>query len=668
MRSTPTLKLSTRLVAFVTMIVISAMFIVFVGGTLSFKRIGQEYQDHYLKGIVQVIDKEMSHPDAIHSFQAWMPKLLHAASVVEMTLSEGKVVEYQFVDKSSHMTSVLLYDRSFRLLNHPAYSVSFKALPPYLGYGYSIGALSSISFAVTLMVFCLIRGLKWLKKQLYGSELLEERGRMILAGRVEEYAKGDFREWPFTASEALDTLIEELQDARQERSRFDTFIRSQTFLDQLTGTANRVLFDSKLESALLEGGARGGVLLLRIDEFDAIHEENSKLIADEFVVEVGDRISNILQRYPDIILSRYYPSDFAVFAPQLSTKDLANIATSCLKQLQSLTLPSPLEKEDWCHIGVTMYQEGDGHNTIMEELESALKHAELQQGNTWHKYAKSAQYDEERGNVRWRSLFDRTISPNHLYLFQQACYFIEGNQISDVIHYEIFSRIDDPDKGLIKADKFNQALEAIGYEARFDRAVLHAIMNYLQAVPSPHYYSINLHVTAFADKNHFKWLRDELLQMPWQYRQRLTFEFVEARLIEHLDYMRPVIKMLQGFGFKVCVDQVGRSIVSTHYLKDLQVDYLKLHRSLIKQIDQRHENQLFVRSLIGACASIETKVIAVGVSTKQENTTLKQLGVDGIQGRYLHSEQQIYPAEKRLDTKPSESLVKVGRRNRWRTK
>ena len=61
---------------------------------------------------------------------------------------------------------------------------------------------------------------------------------MILAGRVEQYAKGDIKEWPYTASEALDSLIEELQDARQERSRFDTFIRTQTFLDQLTGTAN----------------------------------------------------------------------------------------------------------------------------------------------------------------------------------------------------------------------------------------------------------------------------------------------------------------------------------------------------------------------------------------------------------------------------------------------
>ena len=48
---------------------------------------------------------------------------------------------------------------------------------------------------------------------------------------------GDKQEWPATASLALDKMIAELKDARQERSRFDTFIRTHTFLDPLTGAA-----------------------------------------------------------------------------------------------------------------------------------------------------------------------------------------------------------------------------------------------------------------------------------------------------------------------------------------------------------------------------------------------------------------------------------------------
>ncbi len=110
MRYTPTLKLSTRLVAFVTMIVICAMFILFVGGTLSFKRLGQEYLTHYLEGIVEVVDKEMEDPDAAYSMQRWMPKMLQASNIVEMTLSTNNAVVYRFKDTSHQIEASALFE------------------------------------------------------------------------------------------------------------------------------------------------------------------------------------------------------------------------------------------------------------------------------------------------------------------------------------------------------------------------------------------------------------------------------------------------------------------------------------------------------------------------------------------------------------------------------
>ena len=61
------------------------------------------------------------------------------------------------------------------------------------------------------------------------------------------------------ASQALDHLLAELADARKERSRFDNFIRSNAFVDKMTGIGNRLFFDNRLESAIME--ARSGVNL-----------------------------------------------------------------------------------------------------------------------------------------------------------------------------------------------------------------------------------------------------------------------------------------------------------------------------------------------------------------------------------------------------------------------
>ncbi|MDF2155619.1 RNase E specificity factor CsrD [Vibrio sp. CAU 1672] len=669
MRYTPTLKLSTRLVAFVTMIVICAMFILFVGGTLSFRQLGQEYLNHYLEGIVEVVDKEMADPDAAYSMQRWMPKMLQASSIVEMTLSTDNAVVYRFKDTSHSLDASVLFEQEYRLKHNHDYTIRFKAIPPYFGYGYSMQALWSITLAVILIIFCLMRGLAWLKEQLVGSEMLEERGRMILAGRVEQYAKGSELEWPYTASLALDVLIEELQDARQERSRFDTFIRTQTFLDKLTGTANRVLFDSKLESALLESGSRGAVVLIRIQEWKSVEESQSKAVADEFIIEVGRLLSNLVQRYPDVVFSRYYHAVFAVFIPHQTGKDVANLASQCIRQLERLTPPAPLEPDNWCHIGITMYKEGERHSQIIDEAETALRSAQLQNNNNWSRFKKWNHDEEARGSVRWRSLLDKVLTSSNVMLYSQLAYSIGDAAHKNPLHNELTCRIRDPDNGIVKASRFISAVRQVGYEAMMDKAVVGKFLeDFKQLNNTSEHYSLNLNVTPFAQREHYKWFRDELLQLSRDERKCLSFEFVEAQFVRHLDFMRPVAKMLVGLGCDLVVGQAGRTIVSTHYLKEMDIRYLKLHRSLVTKIDQRHENQLFVRSMLGAAANSKTQIIAVGVENKQELNTLVELGVYGGQGRYFSAEQPYLPRGNTNAGSQSDSQVKLGRRNRWRKK
>ncbi|KUI96610.1 RNase E specificity factor CsrD [Vibrio sp. MEBiC08052] len=658
MRYTPTLKLSTRLVAVVTMIVTGAIFILFIGGTLSFQRLGHEYLNHYLYGVVEVIDKELEEPDAAYSMQRWVPKLLHASNIVEMTLTSKAGIVYRFKDTTSSVEESRLYHAHFSLKRNQDYTLHFKAVPPYIGFTYSFSAMWSTTFAVILIVVCLLRGVKWLQAQLLGSELLEERGRMILAGQVERYAKGDEREWPYTASEALDRLIEELQDARQERSRFDTFIRTQTFLDQLTGAANRVLFDSKLEAALLENDARGGVLMLQLEELDG----RDKSEFDHLVVQVGECISNVIQRYPDAILSRYYDTVFSVLIPHQNSKEVAQVAVQCLKGIERLSPPLPLEPGNWCHIGITMYTEGEQWGRIIDEVETALKTAQLEGVNAWSRFNKVKPVDDERGNVRWRSLFEHNLTEEKICLFKQDCYVISRHNQLSVVHKELFVRIPEPGQGFMKTSRFISAIVTVGYEMVLDRVTCHRVVRFLREEGSgTDIYSINLYVTSFAQRSHFIWFRNLLMQLPREYRQRLCFEFTESHLVKHLDYMRPVLKMIAAFNCQIVAGQVGRTIVSTHYVKEFKIDYLKLHRSLVKGIERRSENQLFVRSMVGVCRGADTQIIAVGVESEGEWKILQSLGVSGVQGRLFDIESQWIP-------KPRVTNIKPGKRKRWKTK
>lgn len=657
MRRTPSLRLSNRLISFVTLMVSAAIFILFIGGTISVKQVGTEYLDHYLTGVVAAVDEELVDPEKAQSMEVWLPKLLKASNVVSMELLSPTGVVYAFQSLTVIPDDSVLYHKTLPLEMKKGYQITFKSIPPYSAFTYSLGALFSITAAIAVIVISLLWGVVWLRKQLYGSELLEERGRMLLAGKLEAYSVGHDEEWPATASLALDAIIAELKDARKERSRFDTFIRTHTFLDQLTGSANRVLFDSKLESILQESQSQGVLLLLRINGWEELIEEQGSSAGDELVIEIGKQLTNIMQRYSDSVVSRYYQSDFALLVPQQSLKEAKALADHCLKLIEKITPPDALDRDNWCHIGVSMFISGERRGRLMEELDMAHRSALLQNNNTWSLFKKQQQLTESLGSVRWRTLFDAIFAQDKLIIYKQPTFLFEESGLT-LLHLELFSRIKDENGVQIKASRFLPAIKQVGYQIKLDSAVLKQVFPLLNEPDlTQHTFSVPLQIKSIMDAVFMRQLRNRLLQIPRLQLQRLSFELIEGQVVTHLDAVRPVARMLKSFGCQLVVEQAGRTIVSTHYIKDLNVDFIKLHRSLIKDIHQRYENQLFVRSLLGACETTGAQVIAVGIEKEKEYQLLKDLGVDGGQGRIFEAETALYQRQEKL------SIPK--RRSRW---
>lgn len=86
----------------------------------------------------------------------------------------------------------------------------------------------------------LFTAVRWLQRQLAGQELLETRATRILNGERGSNVLGTIYEWPPRTSSALDTLLCEIQNAREQHSRLDTLIRSYAARDMKTGLNNRL--------------------------------------------------------------------------------------------------------------------------------------------------------------------------------------------------------------------------------------------------------------------------------------------------------------------------------------------------------------------------------------------------------------------------------------------
>jgi EAL domain-containing protein (putative c-di-GMP-specific phosphodiesterase class I) len=107
----------------------------------------------------------------------------------------------------------------------------------------------------------------------------------------------------------------------------------------------------------------------------------------------------------------------------------------------------------------------------------------------------------------------------------------------------------------------------------------------------------------------------------------------------HVDDYAPLIRALAPLrrrGVRIAVDDAGSGYASMRHILQIRPHYIKLDISLTRDIDKDACRRALARALIEFASQTDSRIIAEGVETHAEVTTLKELGVHAAQG-YLFS-------------------------------
>ncbi|MEG2830785.1 MAG: EAL domain-containing protein, partial [Edwardsiella sp. (in: enterobacteria)] len=258
----------------------------------------------------------------------------------------------------------------------------------------------------------------------------------------------------------------------------------------------------------------------------------------------------------------------------------------------------------------------------------AARSATLQGGNGWF-VDPIPQPEMVRGSVRWRTLLEQTLARGGARLFHKPAVTVDGR----VHHHYILPYIYDGNQPIPSAE-FMPLVQQLGLAERFDRQMVSQIIPLLRRLPGQRL-AFPLTVDSLLQRSFQRWLRDTLLQSERPLRRRILIELSEADVCAHQARLGPILRLLRGLECQVVVSQAGLRIVSTTYIKQLQVALVKLHPALVRNIDRRIENQLFVQSITGACEGTVAQVFATGVRSKEEWRVLKEKGIAGGQGDFF---------------------------------
>lgn len=426
--------------------------------------------------------------------------------------------------------------------------------------------------------------------------------------------------------EAINSMSRRLKTIFHEQLAHTESLRAQSFLDSVTGLANRRSFNARMQALVeTEIDSSGCLIILQINDFARYNLQHGHASGDECLRAIAAQIQTTVKHIPNALLSRRAGADFACYLPNINTeaaKDIADRLIACTAHL-SVLFQNPV------HIGMVCCDSLHAERQLLSKADMALRQAQSQSHSGWNLYQNSENTQVVHEAQQWYATLNRVLQDRNIFFHFQPMFL--SNR--DVFAVEVFCRIN-VREGMIHAGVFMPIAERFDMAEAFDHAIIDAIRNSSEAANCNVPVCINLSPRSVITRSFVDWLDNYLREHP-VFAKQMIMETSEYLVCSGHEYVHHLCDVLHRHGAKLSLDHFGIHSGAFGYLNSLPLDFIKIDRSFIRNIHIEQDNQFYVRSLVQIAHSCDITILAEGVESAEEWECLRQLGINGGQGYLL---------------------------------
>ncbi len=115
----------------------------------------------------------------------------------------------------------------------------------------------------------------------------------------------------------------------------------------------------------------------------------------------------------------------------------------------------------------------------------------------------------------------------------------------------------------------------------------------------------------------------------------IIFEILESDSIDNYEALVSFISQVKHYGAKIAIDDFGAGYSNFERLTKLDIDFIKIDGSLIKNIDNNEEARIIVETIVTFAKKLSISTIAEYVHSRQILECVKEIGIDFAQGFYI---------------------------------
>ena len=455
------------------------------------------------------------------------------------------------------------------------------------------------------------------------------------SGELKTLQKG-FNSMATSLKNAYEVMQDKINDAT-------SMLTHQAQHDDLTGLINRREFEVRLERSLKsvhENGAQHVLCYLDLDQFKLVNDTCGHSAGDELLRQVSVLLANRMRDRDT--LARLGGDEFGLLLENCSLTDANQITNTLLKLVQDYRF---IHEDKIFNIGVSIglvviNANFDNVSDIIHAADMACYSAKNAGRNQSFLFSSGdLEVKQRRSAVEAISDITDEIDDEQFMLYCQPIVPLSSNE-SQQHHYEILIRKISLDGNIMLPVTFIPSAERYLLMPNIDRWVIkNTFSTYRQLLnisneKCNYVFSINLSGTSLGDKSLLGYIREQFIiyAIP---PECICFEITETAAIVNLKNTISLFSALRKMGCSFALDDFGSGMSSFMYLKNFEVDYLKIDGSFVKDMDTNKIDHAMVRSIHSVAEAMNIKTVAEFVENKAILKELKSIGVHYGQGLYL---------------------------------
>jgi EAL domain-containing protein (putative c-di-GMP-specific phosphodiesterase class I) len=269
-----------------------------------------------------------------------------------------------------------------------------------------------------------------------------------------------------------------------------------------------------------------------------------------------------------------------------------------------------------------------GKTSLLSKADMALKEAKRSK-KSFVVYEESLKVMEIYShNLTWSKKLRSAIKEDRIISYFQP---IVDNQTLEIKKYECLARMIDGVGNSISPQYFLDISKKNRLYPKITKKILD--MAFEMFADKRCEFSINLCVEDMLDHATRSYIYSKLED--YVDRAKVSFEIVESERIEDYAAVKDFIAIVKKLGGKIAIDDFGSGYSNFEHILRLNVDYIKIDASMIKNIDNDKNSEIIVDTIVGFAKKLGIKTIAEYVHSEGVFNKVRELGVDMSQGFYF---------------------------------